>query len=261
MPVYTNQTYRRVEIPLTPRRIISVVPSQTELLYDLGLENEIIGITRFCIHPDHWFRSKNRVGGTKDLRIERIVALQPDLIIANKEENVKEQIERLSTDYPVWISDVHDLTSAQEMIAQLGEITDRITKANEICEKILYAFEQINLPVKPVRTAYLIWQHPLMTVGHDSFIHAMMQKAGLQNIFGEQKRYPEITLQQLQDARPELVLLSSEPFPFTQKHIDELQPHLPGTTLLLADGEMFSWYGSRMIQAPAYFNELLKAVR
>ncbi len=116
MPIFTDQTGREVSIPSHPQRIISLVPSQTELLFDLGLEEQVAGITKFCVHPEKWFRSKTRIGGTKNIKSALIHQLQPDLIIANKEENVKEQVEELAAHYPVWVSDIHDLQSALDMI-------------------------------------------------------------------------------------------------------------------------------------------------
>src|ERR1700741_3198050 len=106
---FIDQTGRKISIPQIPQRIISLVPSQTELLFDLGLDKEVVGITKFCVHPPEWFQTKTRVGGTKQLKIDLIKQLQPDLIIANKEENVKEQIEELEKHFPVWISDVNNL--------------------------------------------------------------------------------------------------------------------------------------------------------
>lgn len=266
MPVFKDQTGRTISIDKVPQRIISLVPSQTELLSDLGLDKEVVGITKFCVHPDEWFRSKKRVGGTKQLKMDIIHQLQPDLIIANKEENVKEQIEELSTGpsgekhYPVWVSDVNDLDDAHEMIEQIGSITNKAEQASEIILRIKENFARLPTPDSRLQTCYLIWQNPYMAAGGDTFIHSMMAAAGFKNIFGNKKRYPEVTIAELQTANCKLLLLSSEPFPFKQKHIDELQPLLPETKIMLVDGEMFSWYGSRLLQAPDYFNQLYNVV-
>lgn len=264
MPVFIDQTGRSISINKSPQRIISLVPSQTELLFELGLENEVVGITKFCVHPEEWFRTKTRVGGTKQIKLEIIHQLQPDLIIANKEENIKEQIEELSKQYPVWISDVCILDDAYEMIEQIGLITGKIDKSKEIVGSIKKEFSQLQLITSPLGaggTCYLIWQNPYMTVGSDTFIHSMMKAAGFENIFSDRKRYPEITIDELQTANPiaigcQLLLLSSEPFPFKEKHREELQRKLPDTKVILVDGEMFSWYGSRLQYAPAYFRKL-----
>ena len=261
MPVFTDQTGRIVSLTVTPRRIISLVPSQTELLADLGLDEEVVGITKFCIHPDTWFKTRTRVGGTKQLKTDLIKSLHPDLIIANKEENVKEQVEELEKHFPVWVSDVNDLDSAYEMIGQIGKITDREINANEIILRIEETFSRLPTIDSPIRTAYLIWKHPYMTIGGDTFIHAMLEKAGFENIFSNRTRYPEISLEELPIAHCQLLLLSSEPYPFNQKHIDSIRKELPLVRIMIVDGEMFSWYGSRLQYATAYFAELRKKLQ
>jgi len=261
MPQITDQTGRLLEYPQVPQRIISLVPSQTELLYHLGLNEEVVGITKFCIRPEHWFHRKTRVGGTKGIKIDTIRQLEPDLIIANKEENVKEQIVELEKHFPIYISDVKNLQQAYEMIAQVSLITHKIEKGLELVEDIHHRFERIRFfsTEKMVRAAYLIWKDPYMTAGGDTFIHDMMRRCGMKNVFETLERYPPITIKDLQDAAPKVLLLSSEPFPFKEKHVAELQPLLPQTKVLLVDGEMFSWYGSRLLFAPAYFEQLISA--
>jgi len=243
-------------------RIISLVPSQTELLFDLGLDEEVVGITKFCIHPEKWFRSKARVGGTKNIKVEIIHQLGPDLIIANKEENTKEQIEELSKHYPVWTTDIKTLDDALQMIKEIGKLTNTTIKATQLANQIKEKFTCLNKQTgsqkpKP-KTAYLIWRNPLMAAGGDTFINDMINHCGFENIFKEITRYPETDAKQLNDKNCELLLLSSEPFPFKQKHIQELKLQLPKTTIILVDGEMFSWYGSRLLNAPEYFQELVK---
>lgn len=261
MAIFFDQTGRSISLDKAPSRIISLVPSQTELLFDLGVTQEVIGITKFCIHPPAWLQTKTRVGGTKQLKMDIINQLQPDLIIANKEENVKEQIEYLENYFPVWISDVNNLNDAYEMIQQVGIITNKEEAAQEMILQIIKNFVQLQTTEHKLKTAYLIWQQPYMTIGGDSFINAMLETAGFENIFANEKRYPEVSIEQLRNMKPELLLLSSEPFPFKQKHVDELQLQLPGTKIMLADGEMFSWYGSRLLQAPSYFYHLQKQLK
>lgn len=238
-----------------------MVPSQTELLYDLGLREEVCGITKFCIHPEEWYRSKTRVGGTKVVKTELIDQLRPDLIIANKEENVKEQIDQLATRWPVWVSDVNNLDEALQMIREIGKLTDRTTTATQLINQLSDAFKQFNPVRTRLRTAYLIWKDPYMTAGGDTFIHSMLEAAGFENIYVHNKRYPEISLGELKSVGCKLLLLSSEPYPFSEKHIAELQAELPDVQILLADGEMFSWYGSRLLKAPAYFQKLREMVK
>lgn len=260
MPAYTDQTGRTISLDHFPQRIISLVPSQTELLFDLGLDEEVVGITKFCSHPPHWFHSKTRVGGTKKLHLDIIHQIQPDLIIANKEENVKEQIEECARHYPAWISDVCDLSGAYDMIRQLGMITGRGEQAQQLIGQIKSGFAQLPVTTHKPRTAYLIWNDPYMTIGNDTFIHAMLDAAGFENAFGDQTRYPVVTENDLIHKSPDILLLSSEPFPFRQQHIDRLQPLLPHTQIMLADGELFSWYGSRLLHAPRYFRELREGI-
>lgn len=240
-----------------PKRIVSLVPSQTELLFDLGLENETIGITKFCVHPKKWFRNKTRVGGTKTVHIESIKSLQPDLIIANKEENVKEQIEALSEIAPTWVSDIQNLDDAIQMIKDIGTLTQEANKAKEIITEIEQEFKQINILQNGHRsTLYLIWQNPWMSIGEDTFINDMLERTGCINAFKNLKRYPELTDEDIRNSNAAIVLLSSEPYPFKEKHIAMIQSLLPEADIKLVDGEMFSWYGSRLLKAPAYFMEL-----
>jgi ABC-type Fe3+-hydroxamate transport system substrate-binding protein len=261
MTSFTDQTGNTITLNKPPCRIVSLVPSQTELLHDIGLSDEVIGITKFCIHPAEWFRNKTRVGGTKQLNIDSIHRLQPDLIIANKEENVKEQVEELARNYPVWISDINNLEDAYTMMNQIGLMTSRKAAAEILISQIKTNFTKLpSYSVQP-KTAYLIWQKPYMTIGNDTFIHSMLQIAGFKNIFSDKTRYPEITITDLQNENCELLLLSSEPFPFKQKHIEELQPLLPSTKIILADGEIFSWYGSRLLKAPDYFINLHETIK
>ncbi|MEO5782451.1 MAG: helical backbone metal receptor [Ginsengibacter sp.] len=241
-----------------PQKIISLVPSLTELLSYFDLEKEVIGITKFCVHPKTWFTTKTRIGGTKNINVELIKKLQPDLVIANKEENVKEQIEELANELNVWVTDVNTLDNALLMINDIGELTYKSHEASALIALIKNEFFNYKKPSLKISSAYLIWKEPYMTVGGDTFINDMMKCCGLQNIYEDKKRYPEITLQELQSANCQLVLLSSEPYPFKQKDIDELQKVLPGKKIILADGEIFSWYGSRLLEAPQYFKELIK---
>lgn len=257
MPVYKDQLGNTVDIPAFPQRIISLVPSQTELLFHLGLDARVSGITKFCVHPETWFRSKTRIGGTKTVKTDLIGQLQPDLILANKEENKKDQVETLQQLYPVWISNVHDFGSALDMIAGVGEITGTAEKASEIISTIRASFAKLKTQNTKLKTAYLIWRNPYMTIGNDTFIHDMLTRCGLENIFTHQTRYPETSIEELRKKNCELLLLPSEPYPFKENHVAELQEQLPNTKILLCDGEMFSWYGSRLLESPTYFKHLL----
>ncbi len=235
-------------------RIISLVPSLTELLFDLGLEQQIVGRTRFCIHPEDRVNTIPVCGGTKNPNTEKILSLNPDLIIANKEENRKADVEALSDDVEVVVSDISTVEQAIEFIQQVGEKLEVQDPSTALTVRILEAFNQ--RPTKSsVDTAYFIWKDPWMTIGNDTYIHDVMVHYGLRNVFEEQTRYPTTTIEELVELSPEIVLLSSEPFPFKEKHIQELQSRLPNSNIMLVDGEWFSWYGSRMLPAFKGLNE------
>jgi len=240
-----------------PRRIISLVPSQTELLYDLGLNEEVVGITKFCVHPDEWFRSKKKVGGTKTVHIDVIKSLSPDLIIANKEENTKEQIEELSAKFSVWVSNIQTVEDGLRMIHEVGILVGKTETAQQLTSEIRSGFAQLKKVNMPMRVAYFIWRKPWMCAGGDTFISDIIKKIGWDNVLAEEPRYPEISLEQLIGRKPDIVLLSSEPYPFKDTHIAEIKATLPNASVLLVDGEMFSWYGSRMKKAVPYFEKLI----
>jgi ABC-type Fe3+-hydroxamate transport system substrate-binding protein len=259
MPVFRDQLNRKVELSGIPKRIISIVPSQTELLFYLGLNAEVIGATKFCIHPADEVNSIAKIGGTKRLNIEKIRLLAPDLIIANKEENDRLQVEELMNICPVWISDISDLHSALQMIECIGDITGRSEHAAILCKEINNRFNGIKLPLTTLKGAYLIWRKPYMLAGRNTFIDCMLQRCGLNNVI-ESERYPEIDASGIIAANPDVIFLSSEPYPFTQKHIEEFKEFLPNARIVLVDGEMFSWYGSRLLYAPAYFEQLISGL-
>ena len=249
-----DQLGQLIEFNFLPQRIISLVPSQTELLFDLGVGDRVVGITKFCVHPAEWHQSKKRVGGTKNFSIEVIDQLNPDLIIGNKEENEEAGIKKLSEKYPVWMSDITHWQSAMEMITQVGDLVNESAKATALIEEIQNRFSGLRQFI-PKRTLYFIWKEPWMAAGKNTFIDTMLSKIGLMNCVAEE-RYPNLSMEEIKKLAPELILLSSEPFPFKEKHIQELQQVLPTTRIILVDGEMFSWYGSRLLKAPDYFSSL-----
>lgn len=259
--LFTDQTGSSFTLVSRPIRIVSLVPSITELLCDLGLDQEVVGITRFCTHPEHWFKTKTRIGGTKDPRIDRIKALEPDLIIANKEENVESHVIALRESCPVWVSDVNNLDSALDMILRLGELTQTTMKARQHVNEIQNRFNQLAEFIQAKNTVqtkaiYFIWRDPWMVAGPDTFISDMINRCGWINA-EEKHRYPTF------DGDPssiDLVLLSSEPYPFGPLHRDELKSIFPKARIQLVDGEFFSWYGSRMKHAPFYFEKLISSL-
>ena len=255
--MFTDMMGRQVAIAYPSQRIISLVPSQTELLFDLGLDAEVIGITKFCLHPAEWFRNKTRIGGTKNVNIQKVKSLTPDLIIANKEENTQEQIEELAKHFPVWVSDIQTVADALLMINEVGAITGTAARGRQLVIDIQNGFDSLTKAVTQKRIAYFIWRAPWMCAGGDTFINDIITRMGWVNILNEKMRYPQVHLEDLIQLKPEIVLLSSEPYPFKDKHIDEIKAVLPNAQVLLVDGEMFSWYGSRMVKAVPYLEQLL----
>jgi ABC-type Fe3+-hydroxamate transport system substrate-binding protein len=251
---FTDQMGATISVPFPPRRIVSLVPSQTELLADLGLKNEVVGITKYCVHPDSWQSSKALVGGTKNFRSDVIDQLCPDLIIGNKEENFKEGIELLQEKHPVWMSDINTLSDALQMIEMVGQITNREERASFICSEIRQRFNGLKKGPS-TSVLYLIWRKPWMAAGKLTFIDAMLEHIGAHNILTA-SRYPVLEPEAIGKLKPETIFLSSEPYPFEEKHIEELQVLSPASKIILVDGEMFSWYGTRLLQAPAYFESL-----
>ena len=248
-------------------RIVSVVPSQTELLYDMGLKNQIVGLTKFCIEPQEletetqkWFELKSKIGGTKNIDIEKVKSLNPHIIFANKEENDKDQIESLRKEFIVYTSDVYDLKSSLEMIAHVGQLTKTEFEAQSIISKISLNFKEIQFPAIKKTAIYFIWKNPYMTVGGDTFIHKMIEECGFSNLTIDKKRYPVIEIEEMKELNPEVIFLSSEPYPFKEKHIEEFREILPNALIYIVDGQKFSWYGSHLIQSPLYFNGLQKLV-
>jgi len=246
---------REVRLPNEPIKIISTVPSITELLYDLGLGDRVVGITKFCIHPNSWYESKTRIGGTKNLNIDKIRSIKPDLIIANKEENQREDIEILSKEFPTWISDINDMPQALEAIDSIGSICNVEPEAKKLIEDIKIEMTKNSSRFNSKSVAYAIWKDPYMFVGQSTFINDMLERIGLRNaIVGD--RYLELTIEDLKKLDLDFLFLSSEPFPFKETHVAEIQAEFPKTKVQLVDGEMFSWYGSRLKLAFNYFASL-----
>lgn len=244
-----------ITLEAPPRRIVSLVPSQTELLFDLGLEDQIVGVTKFCVHPDRARKTKTIIGGTKKFDLDRIVSLQPDLIIGNKEENYPEGIEFLRSRFPVWMSDIEDVEGALAMIAEVADLTGKAAEGTSLVSRIRERFQSAG-KLPPRRTLYLMWYDPWMAAASGTFIHAMMREVGLVNVLENRSRYPVLTVEDMVALQPELVLLSSEPFPFMEKHHAELRKFLPKSSIQHVDGEYFSWYGSRLLLVPDYLKEL-----
>lgn len=254
-----DQMGRSVSVPERAQRIVSLVPSQTELLFDMGLAERVVGVTRYCLHPDAARQQCAVIGGTKRFDYPAIMGLQPDLIIGNKEENYQEGIDKLASGFPVWMSDIETLKDARTMISGIGEATGEPARANAVLDSI--DAEWLTLPSAAGQSVlYMIWQKPFMGVATGTFVHDVLLQLGFQNCLANDVRYPKLSGADLAQLSPDVVMLSSEPFPFVDEHLLLYQTIFPDASLHLVDGEMFSWYGSRLRSAPAYFSRLLETL-
>lgn len=258
---FTDQIGNTITLTETPKRIVSLVPSQTETLFDLGLEDKIVGITKFCVHPFHLKSTKMIVGGTKKVNIEKIRELQPDIIIANKEENTLEIVESLKDIAPVWVTDVVTIQDSIDMIEELGKLFSVRTQARQWINKINFGLADFKeyIKDKPVkRTAYFIWKNPYMVAGNNTFINELMKLNRLENIYEKNEgRYPEVVVQKMRiQGDPQAIFLSSEPFPFKDEDAFELGRHTHHAQTVFVDGEMFSWHGTRLVKAFTYFKQV-----
>ena len=257
--IFKDQLERQIVLKRRPKRIISLVPSQTELLVDLGLENSLIGLTKFCVHPKHLRKEKVIVGGTKQINVQKIKGLSPDIILCNKEENTKEMIEAIDDIAPVHISDIYTIEDCLKLIKMYGDIFEVTSDASNIIEAINTERQQFQNKIanqqKP-KAAYFIWKNPWMVAASNTFIHAMLNEAGFTNVFENFERYPEIDLNNLNLRGTEFIFLSSEPYPFKEQHLETLKKQFPDKEVVIVDGEMFSWYGSRLQKAYRYFESL-----
>lgn len=242
-----DQCGRHVVLKHRPGRIVSLVPSQSYLLHCLGLDSRVVGITRFCVHPDNWKREKSLVGGTKRIDVERIKALSPDLVIANKEENDRELVQELEiAGIPVWVSDIGNMESALEMIRMVGRITDSAQKAEELATAIDSNFGELR-KLHFGSCLYFIWKDPWMAAGGDTFIGDMLRKSGFENAIDRAARYPALDPEEVALLNPQYILLSSEPYPFGANEVAFWKDRLPAARVVLVNGEMFSWYGPSML--------------
>lgn len=261
---FTDQLGTTHTFETTPKRIVSLVPSQTELLYDLGLEDAIVGITKFCVHPFHFKATKTIVGGTKQVKWDKIKELQPDIILCNKEENTEEIVASLQSICPVWVTDIYTIKDTIQMIQDFGILFNKRTEAMKWTDKIQFAYQdfvKFMEDKKPRKVAYFIWANPYMVAGGNTFINELLQLNKFENIYDNhpnyEGRYPEVVVQKMRiQGDPDVLFLSSEPFPFKDEHAFELGRHTHHAITVFVDGEMFSWYGSRLFKAFDYFKKL-----
>lgn len=256
---FVDHLGRKVSIEFPPKRIISTVPSQTELLSDLGLGQEVVGVTRFCTYPKDWKKSKTIIGGTKRLDFNKIESLNPDLIIGNKEENIKPQVEEIAEILPYWISDVQCFEDNQKLIRDIGELCNKNTEAEVLCNRIENVCSTIrSVQKKPKRVAYFIWRNPFMVAGNNTYINSILEKLGFINVFSNlDKRYPIVTFEELKRVEVDEIFLSSIPFHFNELHAQEFKINFPDIKVTFVDGEVFSYFGSRIAKSEEYLMSLL----
>lgn len=248
-----DQLGRILTLETAPQRVVSLVPSLTELVCDLGAREKLVGVTKFCVHPEALRREISQIGGTKNPRLADIKALNPDLIIANKEENRQEDIDALALDFPVFVTDIQSVHASLETVLTFGEILGAEQKANEIhqrLEAIVKAIGETASYIAPKTALYLIWQKPYMAAGTDTYISKMLALFGIENIISKKEeeglRYPEVSSEEIIALNPDMILLSSEPYPFKMLHCKAIEKETD-ISCKLVDGELFSWYGSRLI--------------
>jgi len=260
MKTFSDQIGTIHPFEISPKRIVSLVPSQTELLFDLGLDAEIIGLTKFCVHPSHLKGTKKIVGGTKKVNFEKIKLLQPDIVICNKEENTVAIVDELSKICPVWVTDIITIEDNLAMITAFGQLFNKMIKAQIWIDKIDLFYREFSKFVQErpkLKVAYFIWKNPYMAAGSNNFINTMMQLNNFENIYADKDRYPEIDIRKIiLEGDPDLVFLSSEPYPFKQEDAFEIARCAHRATVVLVDGEMFSWYGTRILKSFEYFKKL-----
>lgn len=237
-----DQMGRKVTFSFPPKRVISLVPSQTEFLIETGAP--LVGRTKFCIHPANEISEIPVIGGTKNFRFDVIRDLKPDLIIGNKEENYQEGIEELEKEFPVWMSDIYTLDDSFEMMKALGNICGQDEPAEQIIQSCSKAIEAVK-ETKSGKVIYLIWKNPWMAAGKNTFIDHLLNHLGFENAI-KTDRYPELTQEEIAKLNPDHILFSSEPFPFKEKHVKEAKKLWSNVSCRLVDGELYSWYGSRL---------------
>jgi len=254
--IISGQQNLQGSITSVPQRIVSLVPSLTDLLFDLGCSKQMLACTKFCIHPLPNVKTLHKIGGTKSPKVLKILHMQPDLIIANKEENRHDDVVALASQVPVWVTDINTINDYVNMLHQWR---GTIAKANTVTlhlNRLQRLGHSLHKRYKDIRVAYIIWQKPWMAAGSSCFISSVLAYLGFINVFSDFQRYPEISVSSLQELKPDVIMLSSEPFPFKQSHAMQLQKLCPHSKIILVNGELFSWYGSRLLYWNHYHKEL-----
>jgi len=236
---------------LPPERIVSLVPSLTEALFAFGAGKRVVGRTRYCTQPPRAVGRVAKVGGTKKVDVEKVLSLEPDLVLAIREENSREDVEALmEAGVPALLGAPETVAGA---IAFLWEMAGRIEApmAREVIEPIERVYGRLmEKTAKPLRVFVPIWKSPYMGVGADTYAHDVLKVCGGKNVFGGRERYPEVTLAEVETSRPEVVLLPDEPYPFSAEDLAEFYaldiPAADTDRIHLVDGKLLTWYGPRM---------------
>lgn len=260
MPQCIDQMGRELLVPVFPKRIISLVPSISDLLCYLGLEQNLIGVTSYCIQPESLLKTKSVIGGTKKFDVDAIENLKPDLIIGDKEENYEAGINLLSEKFPVWMCDFNTLKGSLEMIAMLSDVLGKLKESQSLIEEIQKGIGKLS-KASGESVAYFIWRKPYMVAASNTYIDDVLLTLGFTNAFREDSRYPVVNSEQIASTKPDIIFLSSEPYPYVEKHIQELANLCPNAYVILVDGASFSWSGPRLLHAMDYFSELVAQVR
>ena len=229
------------------QRIVSLVPSLTELVFWFGLGESVVGRTRFCTEPAGEVERVAIVGGTKNPRVDRITALRPDLVLANKEENRREDIEALrGAGLEVLLTDPNTVADAVTMIRELGALLGAERRAEELTADVATALAEVQSGRSRPRVAVAVWKEPFLALGAESYGHDLIQVSGGQIVLAGQNRYPEVSLAELAELAPDLILLPDEPYPFKERDRAAFADIAPTQ---LIDGRLVWWYGPRMPQA------------
>ena len=263
---FVDSLGRELRLTGAPRRIVSLVPSITETLFSLGLGASIAGVTDYCVHPAEGVREKPKLGGTKNPRLDELLALSPDLVIANREENRRRDVERLeAAGVAVFVTDARDVEAAIRELEVFGELTERAREARSIAEGVRDALRvaRESRPDPAPRVVSLVWRRPWMAVGGDSFAHALVSECGGLNPFEEsERRYPRVDEGDLEAAAPDVILLPTEPYAFGEAERQELLaldcPAARSGRIHVIEGELLTWYGPRMARALETLSSLLR---
>lgn len=249
-----------MSLPKNITKIVSLVPSISELIYDLNVESKLVGVTKFCVHPKYFQIEKTVVGGVQEFDIEKIKALKPDVVFASKDENFEEEILELQKYVPVYVTDVKSVDEAKQMIEDFGVLLNCRNDASKILMKIemqLQDLEKVTGDLLFRSAAYFVWNEPWVAAGKDTFVDSMLKLIKVNNVFSNLKeRYPMVTGANIHIANPDMIMLPSEPFYFQDQQAMEISAHTHDAATFFVDGQMFSWYGSRLVKSLDYLKLL-----